>query len=222
MKKILLILALIPALPALSHSGQLDSYGCYTNRATGRYECLRGQHKDDDFSSQGDMLRQMRARDTAGSERPPGVKRLAPAPAMETGTRGRAAPVASYPVTAVEVTDDAAIIVLPAQKTSSGAGNRVTVRLYGIDFPDKGQRDAANFVRNAVLRKDVKVMASPLGKDRAGRTVATVETAGRPLQELLLEAGLARVSPSCGRPECAYWKHLENGAGAAKGGGRKE
>ncbi|MDR2743610.1 MAG: YHYH domain-containing protein, partial [Desulfovibrio sp.] len=61
MKKTLMFLALISASPAFSHGGQLDSYGCHTNRATGRYECLRGQHRNEDFFSQGDMLRRMRA-----------------------------------------------------------------------------------------------------------------------------------------------------------------
>jgi endonuclease YncB( thermonuclease family) len=161
------------------------------------------------------------------NENHPGVERLAPVPAMEAEPRGRIDPAASYPVTVVEVKDDAAIVVLSAsaQKKSSNAKNRVTVRLYGIDFPEPGQpqaRDAADFVRNAVLHKNVEVMTSPLEKDKSGRTVATVETSGRPLQELLLEAGLARVSPACGRPECACWKRLENEARTAKTGRWKE
>jgi endonuclease YncB( thermonuclease family) len=103
--------------------------------------------------------------------------------------------------------------------------NRVTVRLYGMDFPDLGQpcgREAADFVRSAVLHKNVEVMAFPLGKDKSGRTVATVVTAGRPLQELLLKAGLAWVSPACKRPECAGWKGMEKEARAAKAGRWKE
>jgi endonuclease YncB( thermonuclease family) len=225
MKKTLMLLTLIWAFPVLSHGGQLDSYGCYTNRATGRYECLRGQHRDDNFFSQGDMLRQMRARDTPRSENSSQVKQLAPVPAMETGVRGRARPAVSYPVAVLEVVDGATIIVLPMSKVLPIAKSPVTVRLYGIDFPDLGQprgREAADFVRNAVLHKDVEVMAFPLGKDKSGRTVATVVAAGRPLQESLLKAGLAWVSPACVRPECADWKSLEKEAKAAKAGWWKE
>ncbi|MDR2744160.1 MAG: thermonuclease family protein, partial [Desulfovibrio sp.] len=130
-------------------------------------------------------------------------------------------PAVSYPVAIVEVTDGATIIVLTEQKNSPRGKERVTVRLYGIDFPDIRQpfgREAADFVRKAALHGDAEIMAVPLGKDKSGRVVATVETAGRPLQELLLKAGLARVSPACKRPECADWKHVEQEAKAAEAG----
>ncbi|MDR2574579.1 MAG: thermonuclease family protein [Desulfovibrio sp.] len=221
--RLIWLTALVPAFPGLVHGGQLDSYGCHTDRATGRYECLRGQNRGRHFLSQGDMLREARARDAAPALGGAGVRSLGPGPVMETERAGRRRPVTSYPLTVRDVPDGLTLTALPVGKT--GAQNHVGIRLYGLDplnNETKGcESSAADFVRKTVLGKTVEVMASPLSRNRAGQTVAVVNIDGRALQEMLLEAGLARVSPTCGRlRECADWKALEEKARAAGAGCR--
>ena len=44
---------------SLSHSGELDSYGCHHNRKKGGYHCHQGQFAGKSFSTKAEMLREM-------------------------------------------------------------------------------------------------------------------------------------------------------------------
>lgn len=94
----------------------------------------------------------------------------------------------------VDVADGDTITVEPIK-----GGDRVKVRLYGIDCPEGKQpygQAARGFVANVALYKPVKVDVAKQGKDRYGRAVATITVKGAGvLQELLLDAGLAWVYP---------------------------
>lgn len=108
----------------------------------------------------------------------------------------------------VDVADGDTITVEPVN-----GGARVKVRLYGIDCPEGKQsygQSATSFVYDVALYKHVDVDVSRQGKDRYGRTVATitVKDAGV-LQELLLDAGLAWVYPKyCQEEFCMRWAGL--------------
>ena len=79
----------------------------------------------------------------------------------------------AWPGRVVDVTDGDTIVVEP-----TGGGDRVKVRLHGIDAPERKQpfgEAARNFVRSIVLYKVVDVRPTPQKKDRYGRAVAIVE-----------------------------------------------
>jgi endonuclease YncB( thermonuclease family) len=107
----------------------------------------------------------------------------------------------------VAVADGDTITVEPPQ-----GGDRVKVRLHGIDCPETKQtygQTAKGFVSNAVLFKIVDVQPTPQGKDRYGRIVAVIEIPGvGVLQELLLEAGLAWVYTQYCK-DCGAWEAME-------------
>jgi len=67
-----------------------------------------------------------------------------------------------------------------------------TVRLYGVDCPEKRQsfgRRATQFTKDMVLDKIVNI--SPVTTDKYGRTIAWVYINGKCLDKELLKAGLA-------------------------------
>ena len=100
----------------------------------------------------------------------------------------------SWEARVVDVADGDTITVEPAK-----GGNRVKVRLHGIDAPELRQpygQTAKSFVAEATLFKIVNVRPTPQRTDRYGRTVAVVELLDGVLQELLLEAGLAWIVSS--------------------------
>lgn len=69
-----------------------------------------------------------------------------------------------------------------------------TVRLYGIDAPEKTQAygsDARQFLAGLVLRKTVSVTA--YGQDRYGRTLGRVSNGGRDVNYAMVAAGYAWV-----------------------------
>jgi len=113
-----------------------------------------------------------------------------------------------FPARVVAVADGDTITVEPIQ-----GGDRVRVRLQGIDAPEINQpygQAARAFVSEAVLYKEVHLASER--NDRYGRIVAVVEVPGAGvLQELLLEAGLAWVWPQFCR-DCGEWKALEEAA----------
>lgn len=94
----------------------------------------------------------------------------------------------------VDVADGDTITVEPIK-----GGDRVKVRLYGIDCPETRQpygQTAKGFISDVALYKAVEVDVAKQGKDRYGRTVATITIKGVGiLQELLLNSGLAWVYP---------------------------
>jgi endonuclease YncB( thermonuclease family) len=118
----------------------------------------------------------------------------------------------SWGARVVSVADGDTITVEPA-----AGGDRVKVRLWGIDAPESKQpygQAAKGFVNNAVLFKRVSI--TPVDKDRYGRTVALVTLDnGAVLQEVLLLEGLAWVYRDfCKR--CGNWIEIERQA--IKGG----
>ena len=93
------------------------------------------------------------------------------------------------------------------------------IRLYGIDCPERGQPgevEATQATSQLVTGQTVRI--EEMYTDRYGRTVAIVFLeSGKGLQELLLQKGMAWVAPRyCKRPECAYWKGLEQSARLAR------
>ena len=86
-----------------------------------------------------------------------------------------------------------------------------TVRLYGIDSPEKKQPfglAAKNFTTVMVAGKMVDV--SPIDTDRYGRTVAIVMLGTQCLQEQLILSGYAWVYPQyCHKSFCKPWVTLQ-------------
>jgi len=86
-----------------------------------------------------------------------------------------------------------------------------TVRLYGIDSPEKKQafgKAAKDFTETMVVGKIVDVL--PTGGRTYGRTVAVVMFGTQCLQEQLLLSGYAWVSPDyCKKSFCNAWTSLQ-------------
>jgi endonuclease YncB( thermonuclease family) len=97
-------------------------------------------------------------------------------------------------------------------------GQKVNVRLYGIDAPEKTQAfgmAARNYADALVIGKEITV--EPLAVDLYGRTVAMVTVDGVILQEAMLRAGFAWVYDAyCKRSECSNWRILQSEALTAK------
>lgn len=123
-------------------------------------------------------------------------------------------PVHAWPARVVAVTDGDTLDVEPA-----AGGDRIRVRLHGIDAPELRQshgQAARDFVIKAVLFREVEVVETPQRRDRYGRTIAVVVFDGRGLQAELLKAGLAWVWPRYCR-NCSEWQALQD---EARGAGR--
>ena len=86
-----------------------------------------------------------------------------------------------------------------------------TIRLYGIDSPEKKQAygmAAKDFTTVLVAGKMVDI--SPVDTDRYGRTVAIVMLGTQCLQEQLILSGYAWVYPDyCKRSFCNAWSSLQ-------------
>jgi len=127
-----------------------------------------------------------------------------------------ATPAHAYPARVVEVTDGDSITI----ETPHG-GDRVKVRLHGIDAPELDQpygQAVKEFVVSAVLFKEVLVRHTRQDTDRDGRVVAVVDIAGLGnLQGMLLEAGLAWVWPKYCR-DCKDWEAMQAAAKSQKRG----
>ena len=91
------------------------------------------------------------------------------------------------------------------------SGKTESVRLYGIDSPEKKQAyglSAKDFVEQFVGGKVVNI--TPLDTDRYGRTVAIVMLGTQNLQEQLILAGYAWVYPQyCKKSFCTAWSTLQ-------------
>ena len=121
----------------------------------------------------------------------------------------------AWPARVVDVTDGDTIVVEPAR-----GGDRVKVRLYGIDAPEMkqpGGRFAKAFVQKATLYQVVDIEEKDT--DRYKRTVAIVHLRDTTLQDLLLRDGGAWVyTKYCKSVECSAWKQLERDAARLKRG----
>ena len=108
----------------------------------------------------------------------------------------------------IAVSDGDTITVEPAT-----GGNRVKIRLHGIDAPERKQpygEAARGFVFDSSLYKTVDV--EELYQDRYKRTVAIIHFSnGKSLQSLLLEAGFAWVWPRYCK-DCLEWETLQKTA----------
>lgn len=121
--------------------------------------------------------------DTTGASTPVPAP-VAPAPAPATTSVRKPATAAGDKV--VGVKDGDTVVLLQN-------GQEVTVRLYGVDTPEKtqdyGQR-AKQFTSDLVFNKQVRLI--PKNKDRYGRMVGTIILAdGRSLNEELIREGFA-------------------------------
>ena len=119
----------------------------------------------------------------------------------------------AWPARVVAVTDGDTLTVEPA-----GGGERVTIRLHGIDAPELQQPyggAAKDFVIAKVLFKAVDVHEALQGRDRYGRVIATVLLpSGQSLQAALLQEGLAWVWPRYCK-NCGAWQEVQAKAKAA-------
>lgn len=108
------------------------------------------------------------------------------------------------PGTVVNVVDGDTIKII----TDTGM---TTVRLYGVDCPEKKQAfgiKAKTFTTDLVKGKVVDV--STINTDRYGRTVAIVTVDNKTLQEQLVVTGHAWVYPQyCKKKFCPAWQTLQ-------------
>lgn len=91
---------------------------------------------------------------------------------------------------------------------------KVNVRLYGVDTPEKKQafgNQAKRFTNTAVRNMSVKIV--PFDKDKYGRTVALVYVDDRCLNEQLVRDDLAWVYRKyCKEDFCRDWLDFEASA----------
>jgi len=99
-------------------------------------------------------------------------------------------------------------------------GQRVKVRLYGIDTPERSQyygQNAKEFTSSQVMGKTVEIREADT--DRYGRTVALVSVGDLILNRHLVEYGYAWVYDRyCKHDFCLEWKALETRARQEKRG----
>ena len=115
----------------------------------------------------------------------------------------------------VAVADGDSITVEPVS-----GGDRVKIRLYGIDCPELKQPGgvfAKAFTQKATLYQVVEIEEKDT--DQYKRTVAIVHLRGTTLQDLLLRDGGAWIyTKYCKADECSAWMDLEREALQAKRG----
>jgi len=119
-----------------------------------------------------------------------------------------ALPASAWQGTVARVVDGDTVNVV----TDGGSG--VRVRLYGIDCPERkqpGGKGATDYVKSVIGRV---VDVEEIDRDRYGRSVAIVTTAGgHTLNRMILEQGWAWVYLRyCRLPVCGEWEELEAGA----------
>ena len=193
-----ILLCLSLACRAFAHVGDLDGYGCHSNRDATGYHCHQGEYAGMTFSSQAEMLK------------------TADAKAQQAPAQEAAADLAQFTGTVIAIAEGDTITVLNADK------QHVKIRLYGIDCPEIGQafgNHAKQSTSDAVFGKRVTVQ--PTGTDRYGRMVAIVLMPdGNSLNEHLVRDGLAWVYPQfCIREEiCAPLTKLEQAVKLSKRG----
>ena len=116
----------------------------------------------------------------------------------------------AWPARVVAVSDGDTITVEP-----EAGGERIKVRLHGIDAPERRQpagEASRAYVFDVALYQTVQVEPTPQGKDHFGRVVAIVVLpSGESLQAALLRAGWAWVWPRYCR-NCPEWKALQEEA----------
>ncbi len=100
---------------------------------------------------------------------------------------------------------------------TDGEGNEVTVRLYGVDAPEHGQRygeESRSTLYGLIYGKTVALTV--IDMDRYGRSVAILETDNITVNEEMLRAGMAwYYGAYCKKYFCGSWEKL---AAEAKAG----
>lgn len=93
-------------------------------------------------------------------------------------------------------------------------GKPETIRLFGIDCPEKDQpygNSATDYLAKRISGRRVEI--EPTGTDHYGRTEAKVYFKNECLNETLVYKGLAWVYPqSCRQEICLRWGRLQNDA----------
>ena len=119
-----------------------------------------------------------------------------------------AIPCHAWPARVIAVTDGDTITVEPMK-----GGERVKIRLHGIDAPEQKQ-PSGEAARNLLLTIALyqPVFIEKKSQDRYGRTVAVVWLGtDESLQSVLLRAGLAWVWPRYCR-DCHEWDKVQTAA----------
>ena len=97
-------------------------------------------------------------------------------------------------------------------------GRGETIRLYGIDAPEKGQdfgNRAKQTLSELVFRKVVEI--KNMDTDRYGRMVAVVTIGMKTANEAMIEAGMAWVFEKyCHKAFCNGWRGLQEKAKAKR------
>ena len=95
-------------------------------------------------------------------------------------------------------------------------GEKVSIRLYGIDAPESGQAgnvSATRFLKRLVLEQPVEIKV--IATDAIGRSLAIVIREGKEpsVNAAMVGNGYSWVNPGkCKVDECTYWKKLESQA----------
>ncbi len=99
-------------------------------------------------------------------------------------------------------------------------GQKLNVRLYGIDAPQNGQPgyvSATRFLKRLISGHPLEVTV--LKTDRAGQSHAIVVRNGKEssVNAAMVANGYAWVNPrTCQADPCRYWKHLQSQARSLK------
>lgn len=118
-------------------------------------------------------------------------------------------PCFAWQGTVVKVADGDTLVV------QDNDGQRVRIRLYGIDCPEGKQPFGPQATETAgVLAFGASIEVDPIKRDRYNRLVAIVYLPnGSTLEDSLLDAGLAWVfTRYCKRSECEAWRQKEERA----------
>lgn len=122
--------------------------------------------------------------------------------------------LSSSPVRVVGVSDGDTIRVVGTD------GKQITVRLHGIDAPERGQAFgtvATKGLRSLLAGRQVSIEQTDT--DRYGRTVALVYADGLNVNQALIVNGWAWLyTKYCTQGFCAQWRQDESAARAAKKG----
>ena len=100
------------------------------------------------------------------------------------------------------------------------AGERVSIRLYGIDAPESGQdgnASATRFLKRLVIEQPLEIKV--ITNDTLGHSLAIVTREGEKssVNAAMVGNGYSWVNPgTCKVDACAYWKKLESQAKSLK------
>jgi len=127
----------------------------------------------------------------------------------------------AWPAHVCRVMDGDTLTVAATPEGCANKADRVTVRLYGIDAPEKAQ--ACGDLAAARLRELAgdQVDVDPRARDRYGRTVAVIHAPGMgaAINARLVSEGWAWVYVRyCSDPECPAMRGLELEARASRAG----